>query len=92
MPMYEYKCGKCSETFTMMMRMGAGADGVKCPSCGSAKISKLISSTFTPDSEKGMPSEMEQQAAFQKVQQATANSPCASGACGGGTCNIKEFG
>jgi len=90
--MYEYRCNKCEETFTMMRRMGAGTEGLVCPACGSKKLTKLISSTFTPDSEKAMPSEMEQQAAFQKIQQQTMNSPCAAGSCGGGTCNIKEFG
>lgn len=92
MPMYEYKCGKCDETFTVMQRMGAGAEGLKCPACSSKKLTKLISRTVTPDSEKAMPSEMEQQAAFQKIQQQTMNSPCAAGSCAGGSCNIKEFG
>jgi len=93
MPMYEYRCGKCEETFTVMQRMGAGAEGLKCPACNSKKLTKLISRTVTTDSMKGMPSEMEQMAAFQKIQQQTASSPCASGMCGSGnTCSIKEFG
>lgn len=92
MPMYEYRCGGCNETFTVMQRMGAGMEGLSCPACRSTKLSRLISSTYTPESEKAMPSDLEMSRAMQDMQKA-GSSPCASGTCGGGnTCSIKEFG
>ncbi|MBI5190547.1 MAG: zinc ribbon domain-containing protein [Nitrospirae bacterium] len=95
MPMYEYRCGGCNETFTVMQKMGAGAEGLSCPACRSTELSKLISSTFSPESEKAMPTDLEMSKAMHDIQKASAGSPCASGMCGGGggnTCSIKEFG
>ena len=77
MPMYEYGCNGCGNVFTMMRRMGAGTEGLSCPGCGSGDLKKLLSATFTPDSEKAMPSGMES---------AGAKMPGMGGGCGGGMC------
>jgi putative FmdB family regulatory protein len=93
MPMYEYRCEGCKETFTVMQRMGAGTDGLKCPACGKKKISKLISAPTVIDPDRGLPSESTMRNAMSQMQQAQASSPCASGACGAGnSCTVKEFG
>ncbi len=44
MPIYEYRCHDCGTTFSRLQRVGAGADGVRCPSCESEKIERLLSS------------------------------------------------
>jgi len=43
MPIYEYKCRKCSTKFEMLQRMGASNDGVSCPKCGASKPMKQFS-------------------------------------------------
>jgi len=91
MPMYEYKCNGCEETFTIMQRMGAGMEGLSCPACKGTSLTKLISRTVTPDSEKAMPSDMEMAQAMSSIQKAGAGG-CASGMCSGGSCSINEFG
>jgi len=53
MPLYEYHCKKCDDDFEELV-MG-DESGVKCPSCGSRKVKKLMSAcahksggSFTP--------------------------------------------
>ena len=43
MPIYEYKCRKCSTKFEMFQRMNASNDGVSCPECGASKPIKQFS-------------------------------------------------
>lgn len=40
MPLYEYKCQECRETFEILQRMGAGPDGLACPTCGGHELRK----------------------------------------------------
>jgi putative FmdB family regulatory protein len=42
MPMYEYACGACGQTFEELVSM-TGANAVACPSCGSKRTEKLLS-------------------------------------------------
>ena len=77
MPIYEYKCSSCSKTFSLIQRMGAGTDGLACPECKGTELTKLLSSTFSPDSSKAMPSSLES---------AAASMPKMGGGCGGGMC------
>jgi len=93
MPMYEYKCEGCEETFTVMQRMGAGPEGLKCPACGKKKITKLISAPVYHDPNRGLPSEDKMRGAFNEMKKLQASSPCASGMCGSGnSCSVNEFG
>ncbi|MCK5687973.1 zinc ribbon domain-containing protein [Myxococcota bacterium] len=41
MPIYEYKCKKCDETFEVIQKMSAPAP--KCESCGSKRTERLMS-------------------------------------------------
>lgn len=43
MPIYEYRCTECGQTFARLQRMGAGADEVRCPGCGSGAVERLLS-------------------------------------------------
>ena len=40
MPIYEYYCGKCDEKFECLIM---GKDKPKCPSCGGAKVKRMMS-------------------------------------------------
>ena len=41
MPIYEYRCGSCSERFEELVRRPE--DAVACPECGGAEVERLLS-------------------------------------------------
>jgi putative FmdB family regulatory protein len=43
MPIYEYRCDECGETFELFVRSAAKQAAVTCPSCGSERVRKAIS-------------------------------------------------
>lgn len=43
MPIYEYKCNKCSTDFSVL-KLGSGDDAPTCPTCGTKDVSKKLSS------------------------------------------------
>ena len=43
MPVYEYRCQDCHRKFSALVGMVAEPDDEKCPHCGSANTSKLVS-------------------------------------------------
>ena len=45
MPLYEFKCNDCNETFSELRKLGDDRD-VPCQQCGSANTKKLVS-TFS---------------------------------------------
>ncbi|AEH44747.1 regulatory protein, FmdB family [Thermodesulfatator indicus DSM 15286] len=42
MPIYEFTCSECGETFEELV-LGGSYDGIKCPKCGSEKVEKIMS-------------------------------------------------
>ncbi len=42
MPIYEFVCEDCGETFEELV-LGGAIEGIKCPKCASEKIKKLMS-------------------------------------------------
>ncbi len=42
MPIYEYRCKKCNNTFEKLVFAGE-EDDVKCPECGNKDVEKVIS-------------------------------------------------
>ncbi len=46
MPLYEYRCDACDHRFEILQRLGEGAGGLTCPSCGGADLEKQFS-TFS---------------------------------------------
>ncbi len=50
MPIFEYDCPDCGEPFEKLVRLRNGvADKVACPSCGSTKVKRKLS-TFAAKS------------------------------------------
>jgi putative FmdB family regulatory protein len=43
MPLFEFICTDCSQPFEELVRSAAAIDTVACPSCGSLKIKKKLS-------------------------------------------------
>ena len=44
MPIYEYRCKECGKVFSKLQRMGATAEGIICPACGSSDVERMVSS------------------------------------------------
>ncbi len=42
MPIFEYACQDCGTSFEKLVR-NSDTNGVECPSCGKAKVEKLLS-------------------------------------------------
>ena len=50
MPIYEYRCKKCNNSFEKLVFAGEEED-VKCPECGNKDVEKVISAfSFMGDS------------------------------------------
>jgi putative FmdB family regulatory protein len=43
MPIYEYRCPHCGETFEKLVPMGTDAKQVECPCCGQKGVDKKVS-------------------------------------------------
>ena len=43
MPIYEYKCNKCGETFEEFQNINEGNEKLTCPSCGEPKPERIMS-------------------------------------------------
>jgi len=43
MPLYEYRCQQCGETFEQLVPAGKRNRPGACPKCGSERVSKLLS-------------------------------------------------
>lgn len=45
MPIYEFKCSKCSEFFELLLMNSKDEEEFKCPKCGSGAFERVISTT-----------------------------------------------
>ena len=52
MPIYEYECRNCKETFEVLQKMGEGNEGLRCPKCDADRPEKLLSA-FSSAASKG---------------------------------------
>lgn len=43
MPIYEYSCMECKESFSVFQSVNANNKDTKCPKCGSSDVKKKIS-------------------------------------------------
>jgi putative FmdB family regulatory protein len=43
MPIYEYRCKECGESFELFVRSATQKDAPTCPKCGSQEAQKSIS-------------------------------------------------
>jgi len=51
MPIYEYECKKCGESFEQLVF--GGEEFVRCPRCGSRNIDRLMSCTHSFGDDSG---------------------------------------
>lgn len=47
MPIYEYQCQECNESFEVLVRTAANGDHVSCPSCAGEQVTKKFSAFAT---------------------------------------------
>lgn len=52
MPLLEYRCARCEKTSEVLVLAGDDAAETRCPSCGSEKMSRLLS-TFSARASSG---------------------------------------
>jgi putative FmdB family regulatory protein len=43
MPIYEYRCDECGTEFEKRVATSAATDGLTCPSCGEAHLTRKLS-------------------------------------------------
>ncbi len=55
MPLYDYLCRECGNTFEKLRSMKDADAGVECPECHSLKVERLLS-TFSSGGGCGAPS------------------------------------
>ena len=53
MPIYEYRCNECGKVFSRLQKVGATADGVVCPECGSSAVDRMLSTFASASSSAG---------------------------------------
>jgi len=47
MPIFEFICESCEESFEELLRFGSNSEQIICPECGSEQVRKLISTFAT---------------------------------------------
>ncbi len=52
MPIYEYRCEKCSKKFDILHKSSLSEEKIMCPACGSLENKKVFS-TFAAKSSSG---------------------------------------
>ena len=53
MPIYEYRCEKCSQTFSVKMSMAEHEQGsIACPSCKKSRVVPQYSAFYAKTSKK----------------------------------------
>ena len=60
MPMYEYRCRSCANTFEALVR---GENLPPCPQCGSVQLERLVSAPVAPGHSKAIIASARKQAA-----------------------------
>lgn len=74
MPMYEYTCDGCANTFALLRRMEQSDEGIVCPTCQSAQVHRQFSVFASLGKE---------------TIELTASSSDRSGGCCGGACGCS---
>lgn len=74
MPIYEYHCRKCENTFEVLLRTRSDSPG-KCPKCGAARPEKVLS-VFS--------------AAVARNEVPCASGACTPQKCAGGACPFSH--
>lgn len=45
MPIFEFKCNDCNQTFESLVLIASAVDTIRCKHCNSANIKKILSAT-----------------------------------------------
>ncbi|MGD0887297.1 MAG: zinc ribbon domain-containing protein [Thermodesulfovibrionales bacterium] len=53
MPIYEYVCNMCSNTFSLLQKVGSSEKSNVCPGCGSKDLRRKLSSFSCSSSGNG---------------------------------------
>ena len=73
-PIYDYSCSSCEETFEELLR--SDAPSPPCPTCGTEETKRLLSTFLTPNMASGQ----------RRFQRDVGAAMAAMGCCGGGGC------
>jgi len=52
MPIYEFKCDDCNQTFESLVLIASAVDSLRCKYCNSANIKKILSATSGQPAQK----------------------------------------
>jgi putative FmdB family regulatory protein len=80
MPLYEYHCGTCDQSFEALVR--ATGDLAHCPRCGNADVAKLLSVPAAAQTRNGRASELQ----ICAEQGGQPSFGCGRPQCGQGVC------
>ncbi|MBI5474408.1 MAG: zinc ribbon domain-containing protein [Ignavibacteriae bacterium] len=78
MPIYDYRCDSCGSTYDVFHKVREVEDDIICPSCNSAKHTRLLSAPNVSMGSSSSSSSMDFSAPS-----------CESGGCCGGSCGIN---
>lgn len=53
MPIYEFRCPKCSKRFERLCALGETGSSLRCPDCGEANPERVMSGFAAKGTEKG---------------------------------------
>ncbi|MFC2013811.1 zinc ribbon domain-containing protein [Chloroflexota bacterium] len=51
MPIYEYECTKCGESFNLIRRLSDNDNEIKCPKCNLSAAKRVLSTFATKSSD-----------------------------------------
>lgn len=52
MPIYEFKCDDCNQTFESLVLIASAVDTIRCKHCNSANIKKILSAISSQSAQK----------------------------------------
>ncbi len=79
MPIYDYKCKKCETVSEVLVRSSDGQT-IKCSSCGSTNVEKLLSASYMIKMGGSRPD----------VECCEKSSQCDSQSCSSGQCGMQN--
>jgi putative FmdB family regulatory protein len=53
MPMYEYRCEECGQSYEQLRRMSEADINLECPYCGSEEVERQVSACAIGGASKG---------------------------------------
>ena len=69
MPIYEYRCGDCKKRVSILFRSFSATGDPRCPNCGGANLSRLVSRVTALKSEEARMEALADPSAFGDVDE-----------------------